>query len=119
MSITDHHDGHALNGSLAVHQDEPSVGGASHNYVVVSEDAGQVAEIQFQQGPWGQPDSTPGCTEAVLVAIVLDRLRAFQAGPYPCRENAIAITKLEEALHRMRDRADDRALRGVLGELKK
>ena len=30
-----------------------------------------------------------------LLVIVIDRLRGFQSGPFKCRENAIAITKLE------------------------
>lgn len=33
----------------------------------------------------------------------------------PCRENALALTKLEEALHWLKARQDDRAARGVAG----
>jgi hypothetical protein len=78
-----------------------------------------VADIQFQQGPRDQPGSRPGVLDSVLLAVVLDRLQAFQAGPYPSRENAIIITKLEECLHWSRARADARAARGALGKLVK
>lgn len=54
-------------------------------------------------------------TEMAVLAVVIDRLRSHQSGPYSCRENACALTKCEEALHWMRQRADNRAARGVLG----
>ena len=50
-----------------------------------------------------------------LLEIVRDRLRAFQAGPYSCRENACALTHIEEALMWLNRRAEDRAERNVLG----
>jgi len=54
--------------------------------------------IPFQNGPVKE-HGVNGVTEAQLLAIVLDRLRAFNAGPYACRENAIAITKIEVGHH--------------------
>jgi hypothetical protein len=74
-----------------------------------------IARIQFQKGPRNEPTSTPGVTEAAIIAVLIDRLRCFQAGPYACRENAIQLTKLEETLHWTKARADARAKRGVLG----
>lgn len=53
-------------------------------------------------------------TEAVL-AVVGDILSDFQKGPFPSRETALVITKVEEAMHWCRHRADDRARRNVLG----
>jgi len=50
------------------------------------------------------------------LAILIDRLRGFQAGPYACRENAIQLTKLEETLMWTKERAHARAKRGVLGK---
>ena len=116
--ITDHHDGHGLNESLILEADELGPGRASHQYVVRIGDH-QVAKVQFQEGPRNVEGSIEGCTEAVLLAILIDRLRGFQAGPYPCRENAIQLTKLEETLHWTRARADARAKRGVLGTYNK
>lgn len=114
--LTDHHDGHGLNESLTILTDQPDQSGAAHRYEVVHATRGIVAGIQFQQGPRNVEGSTPGITEAVLLTVLIDRLRGFQAGPYSCRENAIQLTKLEEVLHWTRARADARAKRGVLGK---
>jgi hypothetical protein len=112
--ITDHHDGHGLNESIAIEANEIGPGGASHHYVLSI--AGEsVGFIQFQEGPRNVEGSTPGITEAALLAVLIDRLRGFQAGPYACRENAIQLTHLEETLMWTRARADARAKRGVLG----
>jgi len=50
-----------------------------------------------------------------LIVMVIDRLQSFQESPYKCRENAIAITKLEEALLWLRKRTMDREARNVEG----
>ncbi len=131
--IKDHHDGHGLNDNLLITaegRDFEIGGGASHNYKidVVSRRSlpgttrgvvrSDVAVIQFQHGPRDHDNSTAGVTDAALLAVVIDRYQAFQEGPYKCRENALVLTKLQEALHWMKHRADDRARRGVLGKLK-
>lgn len=113
-SITDHHDGHGLNESIIITTDEPDQSGAAHHYEASIGGVG-VVNVQFQKGPRNVEGSTPGATEAALLAILIDRLRGFQAGPYSCRENAIQLTKLEETLHWTKARADSRAKRGVLG----
>lgn len=124
--LDDHHDGHGLNETIEIHQDapDPNAGGASHSYRVFVRTAGDsapdrtipvVAHVQFQHGPRHETGSTHGITEGVLLAILIDRLRAFQAGPFSCRENAIALTHLEEALMWVKQRAHNRAKRGVLG----
>ena len=56
-----------------------------------------------------------GCHNEDLIAVVIDRLQGFQAGEFSCRENAIAITKLEEALLWLNKRTQDRIRRGVEG----
>ena len=45
----------------------------------------------------------------------LARLENFQAGQLKCRENALAITHLQEARHWLEHRMHDRDNRGVLG----
>lgn len=97
--IDEHHDGHGLNDDIVISADEkdPSGGGASHVYQAAL-DGTVIASVQFQHGPRNELGSIPGATEAVLLAILIDRLRGFQAGPYACRENAIQLTHLEEAL---------------------
>ena len=115
-AITDHHDGHGLTESIELQAvDEPGPGGAHHRYTASIDGLRHVLDVQFQRGPRHEPDSTPGVVEGVLLAIVVDRMRDFQAGPYGCRENALVLTKCEEALHWLRHRADGRAKRGVLG----
>ncbi len=121
--ITEHHDGHGLNESICIEAlDGPGSGGASHRYVATvpsPHGSDVVADIVFQHGPRNEPGSTPGITDAVLLAIVVDRLKAFQAGPFPSREGALVLTKVQEALHWLRHRADERAARGVLGKEQK
>ena len=103
---------------------EPGPGGANHRYefkrtLVGEEVANAVAKVgflQFQCGARGAGGSTPGMTTAAVLAALIDHLKAFQSGAYPSRETALVITKLEEALHWTRARADERAARGVLGK---
>jgi hypothetical protein len=114
--ITGHHDGHGLAESLVIEADEPGAGGASHRYVVTAEDGTIVATIQYQAGPRHETGSTPGVIDSVLLAIVADRMEKFNEGPYRCRENSLVLTKVEEALHWLKHRADERARRGVLGK---
>ena len=113
-----HHDGLGLNDDIKVTKDDPGPGGASHYYKAEIEGA-QVMSIQFQSGPRHEDGSTPGVTQRVLLAVVCDTLKSFQDGPYSCRENALAITKIEEAMLWLDSRARERARRGVLGFNKK
>lgn len=99
--------------------DTPGAGGACHEYVVVkTPPAGigidEVARVSFQNGPV-QENDVNGCHQEDLLAIVIDRLRSFQAGQYACRENALALTKIEEAMHWLHHRTRERVKRGVEG----
>jgi hypothetical protein len=47
---------------------------------------------------------------------VIDRLRGFQSGDFRNRENALALTKIEEALLWLHKRTKDRLERGVEGK---
>lgn len=96
------------------------VGGASHYYLVKRADSGDiVGEIRFQHGPRTAPESTHGVLDNDLLEIVRDRLVAFNKGEFATRENAIAITHIEEALLWLNKRVEDRAERGVLGTTNK
>ncbi|MBQ9779037.1 MAG: ABC transporter ATPase [Clostridia bacterium] len=105
--------------------DAPGAGGASHRYVIVKAGAklnceeDVVGEICFQHGPRKEFESQHGVLDSDLLEIVRDRLKAFNQGPYATRENACAITHIEEALMWMNKRAEDRAERGVLGTMQK
>lgn len=72
-------------------------------------------ELNFQNGGLKEV-GVNGITDQALIAIVLDRLRSFNDGQFRCRENSVAITKLEEALMWLEKRGNDRAKRGVEGE---
>ncbi|WP_423063379.1 DUF7681 family protein, partial [Clostridium botulinum] len=59
--------------------------------------------------------SVPGVANEDLLEIVRHRLQCFQAGPYSSRENACALTHIEEALMWLNRRVEDRIERNVLG----
>lgn len=114
--INTHHDGHGLNESITITADGPGPGGASHNYVMkIGEDV--VCHLQFQNGPRNVEGSIPGVTEQALMAVLIDRMKSFQAGPFSCRENAIVLTHLETALLWSKERTNERARRQVLGTM--
>jgi hypothetical protein len=110
-------------------EDAPGAGGANHRYAITGfdtasnpskEDAQGFASsysrqiLLFQNGPIAEV-GVNGLTHEVLLAIVADRLRSFQAGPYACRENALALTKIEEAQHWLHHRTLARMQRGAEG----
>lgn len=92
--------------------------GAPHCFTVIASNADgsgtPLAEIHFQEGPIKECGVNGVCNED-LIAMVICRLEHFQKGPFACRDNAIAITKLEEALLWLRKRTIGRENRGVEG----
>lgn len=108
--------------------DSEGPGGANHSYHIVPviydtdterELWNQAVSIQFQCGARKDPDATHGIIDSDLLEIVRDRLKAFQAGPYATRENACALTHIEEALMWLNKRVEDRIERNVLGTMEK
>lgn len=93
--------------------DEKGQGGANHQYEIKSDDY-LMSSIKFQNGPIREY-GVNGIFNEDLITIVIDRLQGFQSKEYACRENAIALTKLEEALMWLRKRTNDREARGVEG----
>jgi hypothetical protein len=73
-----------------------------------------LAAINFQEGPIKECGVNGVCNED-LIAMVITRLEHFQKSQFACRENAIAITKLEEALLWLRKRTMGRENRGIEG----
>ena len=102
-------------------EDIAGPGNGRHNYKIRPTDGSPYpnVELQFQNGPRKELDSIPGVLDQDLLEIVRHRLQCFQAGEYKTRENACALTHIEEALMWLSKRADDRAERGVLGTMKK
>lgn len=101
--------------------DEPGHGGAHHQYLIsyptIDETVAEVP-IYFQQGPIMEAGIN-GISIEVLLAIAADRLECFQKGDYSCRENALALTKLQEAMMWLQKRTRDRVARGVEGTSQK
>lgn len=109
---------HIVSGDQAVQlrievMDEPGAGNAHHWYEI-ADGKGCLGKIVFQNGPIKEA-GVNGITQEALLAITIDRLRSFQAGPYSCRENAIALTHCEEALMWLQRRTVERIKRGVEG----
>lgn len=106
-------------------RDEPGAGGANHHYVISGFDTDTNVSAKFIQPDtsvtlYFQNGAIPevgvnGITQEALLAVVADRLRSFQAGPFACRENALALTKIEEAMHWLHHRTLSRMRRGVEG----
>ena len=101
--------------------DQPGQGNACHEYRVCIDEtkyrpeAGWVAQnISFQNGPI-QEAGVNGVSNEALLAIVEDRLLGFQSGQFACRENAVALTKIQEAMMWLQKRTLDRVRRGVEG----
>lgn len=122
------HVGSALNDAISISSDARDESGGAHDYrisVVAPIHPGDPhskllsyqAHIHFQRGPLLEAGHN-GISDEALIAIVIDRLEGFQSGPYRGRENALAITKLEECLHWLRHRTDSRRQRGVEGTSK-
>ncbi len=73
-----------------------------------------LSEIHFQEGPIKECGVNGVCNEDLLV-MVIRRLQGFQESKFRCRENAMAITKIEAALLWLRKRTMARENRGVEG----
>ena len=56
-----------------------------------------------------------GTTTEDVINVLIDRMYYLQS-KFPCRENAIAITKLEESLMWLNKRTEDRKKRNVEGK---
>ena len=55
-----------------------------------------------------------GTTTEEVLSVLIDRLMTLNA-KFPCRQNSLAITKLQEALFWLEDRRRERAETGKLG----
>ena len=136
---------HKVNGlNEALHVtalDAPGPGGANHQYMINLPDwtrnpdgssPHHVWDISFQNGPIYKPEDMNGISNEALLAVLIDRMRGFQhlrkdeagefdfasRGKYACKENACALTHLEEALMWLQKRTRDRMARGVEGSIK-
>ena len=119
-TLTDHKL-NGLNDALDIHVlDEPGQGGACHQYSILytegegNDSVPRALTVAFQNGPIKEA-GVNGISGEALIAIVIDRLRCFQDGPFACRENAVALTQIEDGLMWLQKRTRDRLARGVEG----
>jgi hypothetical protein len=81
---------------------------------------GKGIRIEWQDGPLrpavdaDRYEPNGAFVEGVIQAAI-GRLEHYQESKFRCRENALALTKLEEALHWLQARTADRKARGVEG----
>jgi hypothetical protein len=79
---------------------------------------GNGISLIWQNGPLGRDaERLPpnGAFVEDVIAAALQRIQYYQDSKFKCRENALAITKLEEALHWLEHRTKDREQRRVEG----
>lgn len=108
-------------GKTAVYHEKDYKFNAPHRFDVtaVRDIEGQDVEvilthIHFQEGPIKEVGIN-GLTNEDLIHMVMARLEAFQKSEFSCRENACALTKLEESLMWLGRRTQKRIERGVEG----
>ena len=70
--------------------------------------------IKFQAGPL-QERGVNGCSIEDVIDVLVTRLEGFQKGPFRCRENALAITNLEQGKLWLLERTRKRQGQGVEG----
>jgi len=79
---------------------------------------GMGISITWQNGPLNRGPNRIEPNGAFVEGVIqaaLGRLKWYQTTSFQCRENALTITKLEEALHWCQHRTADREERGVEG----
>src|SRR4051794_10083758 len=129
-TITDHIvEGDACNHQVTISAlDKPGQGGACHLYAIDTEpDVARFGRpntddgythgfgsclVQFQNGPIKE-FGVNGVTQEALLAIVIDRLRSFQAGPFACDDNMEALLHISAGLKVLQRRTKARIARGV------
>ncbi len=128
--ITDHKvDGDLpQNQVIVIAADARGAGGANHRYVIFGYALATAAHnnpswrtgdpavttIIFQNGGIKEAGLN-GITNEALLAVVADRLRGFQAGPFKSHQNGFALDSVEDALSHLKARTKERLARGVDG----
>lgn len=78
-------------------------------------------DIVWQDGPLGRGEDRKEPNGAFVEGVIeaarqrIDYYQKTESGKFACRENALAITKLEEALHWLNARTSRRETAGVEG----
>jgi hypothetical protein len=104
--------------------DERGAGNANHKYRLQVRSHGPERKpdgplhsellIQFQNGPINEGGPN-GVTNEALLAVVVDRLEGFQAGPFKCKENEDALAMIKGGLTCLLKRTQRRLAAGTEG----
>ena len=92
-----------------------------HKYELASFEGGPSQVLQFiekrpvSEGSTELATVNDGTTNEEVLTVLIDRMKVLQA-KFPCRENAIVITKLEESLMWLEKRTADQKARKVEGK---
>ena len=98
-----------------LHEEEFSFNAPHHFEVRSNDDEDRLlTKVDFQEGPIKE-NGINGCTNEDLIIMAITRLQGFQNSEFNCRENEMAISKLEGALLWLRKRTIGRENRGVEG----
>jgi hypothetical protein len=90
----------------------PTGGTTTINLGIAADGRDIVLRINWQDGIVGEDGQTGAFVEDVIEA-VLQRLRFFQTSKFRCRENAVAITHIEDGLNMLDARTRKRTLQNV------
>lgn len=100
--------------------DEPGRGGACCEYLIdgvkgpLDHHPIKPVSISFQNGS-PQEVGANGITNEALLTVLIDRLNGFQSGEFACRENAVALNNLHNALMWLQHRTIVRTRMGIEG----
>lgn len=87
-----------------------------NNFIFMDFGKGEIG-FKLQEGPIKE-NGVNGCQATDMIEIATDIIRQLNE-KFPCRENSMTITKLEEALMWQEKRTENRTLRGVEGKNEK
>lgn len=105
-----HPDMYRPDGSMKYHLFEKNI--RPNNFIYIRHDVNSIS-FTLQNGPVRE-NGVNGCQVDTMIEaakMIIEKLNKN----YPCRENALAITKLDEALMWLRERTRNRTKRGVEG----
>lgn len=75
-------------------------------------------KVNWQNGPLlkdGERKEPNGAFVEEVIQIAIDRINFYNDSKFRCRENSLAVTKLEEALHWLNARTSRRIESGIEG----
>jgi hypothetical protein len=111
-----------LNRAITILAEEPENEGAPASYSIRVAPSPRVkaevltVELPFQRGAVGvDGENVNGLSDEALIEVLINRLKAFQAGRWACETNGVALSHLESALAALEDRTARRRTAGVEG----